>query len=171
MPLWGHYLFVLSSRPILGNVISQECFQGTSSTSLQIFTRTQGWTDLILVLKGQDHCDLVNVISPEGLVEISNGARTFTWPFCSQRSRSRWPHTLCGCFSWTRYLKISSRERLQISYKCSLGLKEEVIRFCCDISGLPRREIHYTILFDSWMTWFGGQRHCDLSNTCSALWM
>lgn len=40
------------------NAISQECLEGISSNLVQTLTWTQGWTDSILVIKGECQCDL-----------------------------------------------------------------------------------------------------------------
>ena len=50
--------FCPSIRPFVASVISQECLYGIQTNLEQLSTLTQGWTDSILPIKDEGHCDL-----------------------------------------------------------------------------------------------------------------
>ena len=92
--------------PILVNVICEEQFEGISSYLVQTFIRIQGWTDLILVVKGQGGSDfpkhtffalwtqyLKYVLSKFLQVWYKKSLGLNWFVLVDQRSRSWSPHT------------------------------------------------------------------------------
>ena len=83
---------------------------------------------------------LVNAVSLSSLREFVHIRHKHSlklgFHFGSLRSRSRWPHQVCLCFIWIWYLKISSKECLQIWDQLSFRVKDELIRCrCLEVKG------------------------------------
>ena len=74
---WGVMFSGLSVLIIIVNTISQERLGGISSSLVQMFSWTQGWTDSILVvkLKGQGHQDLTKAFFASLIGYLKNFSR------------------------------------------------------------------------------------------------